>query len=58
MTVFEMLTGIRLRHAHNMININPNIALKNVATYCGFSDVSYFCKMYKRFFGYSPKSHD
>ncbi|MBQ4145052.1 MAG: helix-turn-helix transcriptional regulator [Clostridia bacterium] len=55
-TIFEMLTNIRLRHAHNMINSNPYITLKNVAISCGFNDVSYFCKMYKRFYNHSPKS--
>ncbi len=55
-TVFEMLTSIRLRHAQNMINANPHITLKAVALLCGFNDTSYFCKMYKRFYGCSPKS--
>lgn len=55
-TIFETLTSIRLRHAQNMINANPCLTLKNIASSCGFNDVSYFCKMYKRFFGCSPKS--
>ena len=55
-TIFEMLTSIRLRHAQNMINENPHIILKNVALSCGFNDTSYFCKMYKRFYNCTPKS--
>ena len=54
-TVFDVLTSIRLRHAHNMINANPYITLKNVAEACGFNDTSYFCKLYKRFYKCSPK---
>lgn len=56
MTIFEMLTGIRLRHAQNMINENPYIKLQKIALACGFNDISYFCRMYKRFYGCSPKA--
>ncbi len=55
-TIFEALTSIRLRHAQNMINANPYITLKNIASSCGFNDTSYFCKMYKQFYNCSPKS--
>ncbi len=55
-TIFEVLTSTRLRHAQNMINANPYITLKNIALSCGFNDISYFCKMYKRFYNCSPKS--
>lgn len=55
-TIFEMLTKIRLSHARNMINSNPYMKLKSVALSCGFNDASYFCKMYKRMYSSSPKS--
>lgn len=55
-TIFEMLTSIRLRHAQNMINANPHIKLQKIALSCGFNDISYFCRMYKRFYGCSPKA--
>ena len=55
-TILEMLTRIRLSHARNMLNSNPHIKLKSIALSCGFNDVSYFCKMYKRIFNCSPKS--
>ncbi len=55
MTIFQMLTQIRLSHAKAMLKSDPGIKLKSVAEYCGFSDLSYFCKMYKREFGKSPK---
>ncbi len=57
-TVFQMLTEIRLRHANHMINANPNIKLKDIAESCGFRDVSYFCKMYKRVYKHSPKTSE
>lgn len=55
-TVFEVLTGIRLEHARHMIGNSPKMPLKSVAESCGFNDVSYFCKMYKRHWGTSPKN--
>ena len=57
MTIFEMLLSIRLRNAQHIINTNPHMKLSNIANLCGFSDVSYFCKMYKRFFNCTPKSN-
>ena len=56
MSVFEMLVKIRLRNAHNIINDFPDIKLKNVIEACGFNDISYFCKMYKKEYNKSPKS--
>lgn len=55
MTIFQMLTKIRLIHARTMLANNPGLKLKNVAEDCGFSDISYFCKMFKREYGESPK---
>ncbi len=55
MTVFDMITKIRLMHAKNMISNDPEIKLKLVAKCCGFNDMSYFCKMYKKIYGTSPK---
>ena len=56
MSVFEMLNKIRLRNAASIINEYPDIKLRDLSASCGFNDVSYFCKMYKKEFGTSPKS--
>ena len=55
MTVFEMITDIRLRHAHYMLMSHPYRKLSDIAVQCGFNDSSYFCKMYKKQYGTSPK---
>ena len=55
MTIFEMLTKIRLTNARYMIQSNTNIKLRQVAHSCGYNDTSYFCKVYKNFYGESPK---
>ncbi len=56
-TVFERLTEIRLTHARNILGANPSIKLRDVAASCGFNDVSYFCKMYRKVFGVSAKAN-
>ena len=55
-TIFEMLIKVRLKHARYMITNDPSMRLAEVSHSCGFNDVSYFCKMYKRYYGTSPKS--
>lgn len=54
-TIFEELTAIRLRNARYLIKNFPHFSLNKIALSCGFNDVSYFCKMYKRMFKTTPK---
>ncbi len=58
MTVFEMLTDIRLRHARQLLESDPTLKSAEVGAQCGFTDGSYFCKMYRRAFGKSPRGRD
>ena len=55
MTVFEMITKVRLEHAETILKRDPHIGLKAVSARCGFNDVSYFCRMYKRYYGKTAK---
>ena len=55
-SIFDVLTEIRINHAREILSHNPHIALKNIAEASGFGDVSYFCKVYKRLLGTTPKS--
>ena len=55
-TVFDLILKLRLQHARYILTNNPRLTLKNIITSCGFNDISYFCKMYKRFYGISPKN--
>ncbi len=54
-TIFDMITDLRLRKAHHIISINPHLHNKKIAEECGFRDISYFCKVYKKKYGVSPK---
>lgn len=55
-TLFDALTTIRLNHAQLILRSKPYLQLKNIAEASGFGDVSYFCKIYKKKYGHSPKS--
>lgn len=54
-SIFEVITDIRLTHAKNLIKNHPYLKLNEISKSCGYTDVSYFCKMYKRKYKNSPK---
>lgn len=51
---FEKLVDIRLRKADVWLKQSPNESVEQIASACGFDDVSYFCKAYKQKFGMTP----
>lgn len=53
-TVFQHILSLRLRYAYNLLNSVSDIKTKDVSTACGFEDVSYFCRLYKRKYGITP----
>lgn len=53
-SIFDVLTDIRLRHAHMLLVCDPCMKIKAVAENCGFNDASYFCRIYKRKYKKSP----
>lgn len=54
LTVFEYILNLRLTYAQNIFLTNNDAKTKEVAMSCGFDDISYFCKAYKKKFGVSP----
>lgn len=55
-TIFDFLTATRLKHAKFMLTNHTNLKLREISQSCGFSDISYFCKMYKKYYKTTPKS--
>ena len=53
-TVFEHIMSLRLNYAYNLLNSGRAVKTKDAAASCGFDDVSYFCRSYKKKFGVSP----
>ncbi len=57
-TIFNHIINLRLNYAHNLLNSATDIKTKDVSQACGFEDVSYFCKLYKKKFGCTPLGND
>ncbi|MDR2091582.1 MAG: helix-turn-helix domain-containing protein [Clostridiales bacterium] len=56
----KYLTKIRLENAQKLLNIRPNdpnrLKIKEISEMCGFLDPLYFSKVFKKHYGYPPKS--
>ena len=53
-TVVEYILNLRLTYARNFLQTNRDARTKDAALSCGFEDISYFCKAYKKKFGKTP----
>ena len=60
-SISNFLNRTRLEHGRELL-LSEDMAIKDVAAACGFSDAGYFSKAYKRYFGVTPgemrKSND
>lgn len=54
MSAIQYLNTYRLKIAHTLLS-NTDHRIGEVAMLCGFEDASYFCRIYKRHFGTTPK---
>lgn len=54
LTLTEFINRTRIRKSKALLTMNPGVQVKAVAAQCGFSDVSYFCAMFRRLEGMSP----
>ncbi len=55
-TPIEYLQDVRIRKACNML-ISEKLSISDIGSLCGFSDTSYFCKVFKKWVGCSPASY-
>ena len=53
-SVFDYIIDIRLQHARDLLKASPKITTKEVAGACGFSDIGYFCKLYRKKYEKTP----
>ena len=53
-SVFTLIKNLRLDYARELLAEGGNLKVKEIAAYCGFDDLSYFCSAYKNRFGKSP----
>lgn len=53
-TIFEYILNLRLTYARSFLKASREARTKDAALSCGFEDISYFCRAYKKKFGKSP----
>lgn len=53
-TFKEYLTGVRLAKAHNIL-LSTDLPITDVATACGYSNLSYFISEYRKVYGRTPR---
>ena len=53
-TIFEYILHLRLTYARSFLKASREARTKDAALSCGFEDISYFCRAYKKKFGLSP----
>ena len=51
----EWVKSLRLRQAHQLLKSHPFYSIQEIAQQVGYSDQSYFSRIYKKHFGYPPK---
>ena len=54
-TFKEYLCDVRMSHAHNML-VSSNNSVTEIASTCGYDNLSYFVAEYKKTFGKTPKA--
>ena len=51
----EWVKSMRLKQAHQLLRSQPFLSIYEIAQKVGYGDQSYFSRIYKKHFGYSPK---
>lgn len=57
MTPTEYLRSVRIHAAEKLLMGRPKMQISEVSQSCGFSDLAYFCKVFKSVTGISPKKY-
>ena len=56
MSFSDYLTKIRLRHAQQMLS-ETQLRITDIALECGFCDSNYFCAVFKKTYGITPRKY-
>ena len=55
LSVVTYINDVRLGYARELLQNDDSLTVKTAAISCGFEDVSYFCRAYKKKFGTTPR---
>jgi AraC-like DNA-binding protein len=53
-TILDYLIDVRISHAKTLLVRYPDEPLRNISRRCGYEDVSYFCKVFRKEEGMTP----
>jgi YesN/AraC family two-component response regulator len=56
MTLTDFINIKRLEYAKHLL-AGPDMYIQEIATECGFQDMNYFCRLFKRKYGKTPKEY-
>lgn len=56
MSFSDYLTQIRLRHAQQML-VDTQMRITDIALECGFCDSNYFCAVFRKVYGITPRKY-
>lgn len=54
-TVIDYLNHVKVKNACMLLTEDNQLSITEIATYCGFNSVSYFCSTFKKIVGRTPK---
>ncbi|MDY4140131.1 MAG: helix-turn-helix transcriptional regulator, partial [Eubacteriales bacterium] len=49
--------SLRMSHALQVLQAQPDLAIADLARQCGFNSASYFASSFKRYYGVTPSSY-
>ena len=53
----DLLLRLRMSHALQVLQDDPELAIADLARQCGFNSASYFASSFKRYYGVTPSSY-
>lgn len=56
-SVIHYLNRVRIQYAQKILDENGKYRVADLAEAVGISDVDYFCKMFKKYTGYTPSQY-
>ena len=57
MTMQDYLTMLRLESAEVLLSSEEDLKVEDVAHFCAFASASYFVKVFRKYYGMTPKEY-
>ena len=57
MTITEYILQKRMKKAAQILSNDGDVSIKEISETCGFSDIEYFSRSFKQYYGVSPSTY-